>query len=94
MCDPGWHILSDQMSDAGSVTEIYGLLGVAVGDGDAEEDEAGRDCCEISRGLDGGNAVGSFCGAIDSFDKGDAAAAFETVAGRGAILLDGGKEVF
>jgi hypothetical protein len=37
MCDLGALIVSDQMRDAGSVTEICELLGVAVGDGDAEE---------------------------------------------------------
>jgi len=36
----------------------------------------------------------SFCGAVDGFDEGDAAAAFEAVAGGGAVVLDGSEKIF
>jgi len=34
------------------------------------------------------------CGAVDGFDEGDAAAAFEAVTGGGAVLLDGLEKIF
>jgi len=43
--------------------------------------------------LDGGDAVGSFGGAVDSFDEGEAAAAFGAVAGGGAVVLDGLEKI-
>jgi hypothetical protein len=43
---------------------------------------------------DGGDAVGGFCGAVDGFDEGDAAAALEAIAGGGAILPDGLEKIF
>lgn len=46
------------------------------------------------RSSDGGDAVGSFCGAVDSLNESDAAAAFEAVAGGNAILLDGLQKIF
>jgi len=38
--------------------------------------------------------IGIFCGAVDSFDEGKAAAAFGAVAKWGAILLDGLEKIF
>src|SRR5437660_10804585 len=46
------------------------------------------------RSSDGGDAVGSFCGAVDSLNESDAAAAFEAVAGGNAILLGGLQKIF
>src|SRR5947199_9735242 len=46
------------------------------------------------RSSDGGDAVGRFCGAVDSLNESDAAAAFEAVAGVNAILLDGLQKIF
>src|SRR5258706_16442856 len=43
---------------------------------------------------DGGDAVGGFCGAVNGFDEGDAAAAFEAIASRRAVLPDGLEEIF
>src|SRR5260370_3833999 len=43
---------------------------------------------------DGCDAIGSFCGAVDGFDEGDAAAALEAVAGGGAVVLDGLEKIF
>src|SRR5258708_18200903 len=43
---------------------------------------------------DGCDAIGSFCGAVDGFDEGDAAAALEAVAGGGAVVLDGLEKNF
>src|ERR1700756_5035781 len=40
------------------------------------------------------NLVGSFGGAVDGFDEGDAAAAFRAVAGGGAMVLDGLEKIF
>src|ERR1700732_4863348 len=45
-------------------------------------------------GADGCDTIGGFCGAVDGFDEGDAAAALEAVACRGAILLDGLEKIF
>src|SRR5712664_345322 len=45
-------------------------------------------------GLDGCEMIGSFCGVVDGFDEGEAAAAFEAVAGRGAVVLDGLEKIF
>src|ERR1700757_1203710 len=41
-----------------------------------------------------GDAIGGSCRTVDGFDEGDAAAAFEAVAGRRAILADGLEEIF
>ena len=38
--------------------------------------------------------IGNFCGAVDGFDEGQAAAALEAVAGRGTMLLDGLEKIF
>src|SRR2546429_8577803 len=46
------------------------------------------------RSSDGGDAVGSFCGAVDSLNESDAAAAFEAVAGGNAVLLGGLQKIF
>src|SRR5258708_39610304 len=43
---------------------------------------------------DRGDTVGSFCGAVDGFDEGDAATALEAVAGGGAVVLGGLGESF
>ena len=43
---------------------------------------------------DGGDTVGGFCGAVDGFDEGEAAAALESVADGGAVVLDGLKKIF
>jgi len=43
---------------------------------------------------DGGDTIGSFCGAVDGFDEGDAAAAFEAIASGSAILPDGLEKIF
>src|SRR5712664_2741381 len=43
---------------------------------------------------DGCDAIRSFCGAVDGFDQGEAAAAFEAVAGGGAVVLDGLEKIF
>jgi hypothetical protein len=52
-------------------------------------------CAESSDGAsDGCDTIGSFCGAVDGFDEGEAAAAFEAVADGGAVLLDGLEEIF
>ena len=45
-------------------------------------------------GSDGGYAIGGSCGAVDGFDQGEAAAAFEAVTDGGAILLDGLEKIF
>jgi hypothetical protein len=42
----------------------------------------------------GNSLVASFCGAVDGFDKGEAAPALDAVAGGGAILLDGLEKIF
>src|SRR5260370_17669451 len=43
---------------------------------------------------DGCDAIGSLCGAVDGFDEGEGAAAFEAVAGGGAVVLDGLEKIF
>src|SRR6266852_3618020 len=56
----------------------------------------GQSCSttRLPHGSDGGETIGSFCGAVYRFDQGEAAAAFEAIAGGGAILLDGLEEIF
>src|SRR6266403_3435200 len=56
----------------------------------------GQSCSttRLPHSSDGGDAIGSFCGAVDGLDEGNAAAAFEAIAGRRAILLDGLEEIF
>ena len=55
---------------------------------------AGRLFYRHGCGSDGCDTIGSFCGAVDGFDEGDAAAALEAVACRGAVLLDGLEKIF
>lgn len=55
---------------------------------------ASRERKRASFRSDGCDTIGSFCGAVDGFDEGDAAAAFEAVAGGGTVVLDGLEKIF
>ena len=45
-------------------------------------------------GSDSEDSNGSLCSAVDGFDQGNAATAFDAVTGASPLILDGGKKIF